>query len=115
VGRRDAAQDARRVPRRDRPSGTDPTGSRRHVAAARSVPPREGPLRGALRARQSPALGRVAARRGLRDARRHGVAVTPGRAPTSTYRLQVSPRFTLDDVAATADYIRSLGADWLYL
>ena len=41
--------------------------------------------------------------------------MTPGRAPASTYRLQVSPRFTLDDVAATADYVRSLGADWLYL
>ncbi len=41
--------------------------------------------------------------------------MTPGRVPASTYRLQVSPRFTLDDVAATADYVRSLGADWLYL
>src|SRR5690606_21067390 len=75
----------------------------------------EGALRGALRARPPPALGRVAARSGLRDARRHGAAVTPGPAPASTYRLQVSPRFTLDDAAATADYIRSLGADWLYL
>lgn len=35
--------------------------------------------------------------------------------PRSTYRLQVSPEFTLDDAAALADYVRLLGADWLYL
>ncbi|HET8867553.1 MAG TPA: malto-oligosyltrehalose synthase, partial [Agrococcus sp.] len=35
--------------------------------------------------------------------------------PRSTYRLQVSPEFPLDEVAALADYVRLLGADWLYL
>lgn len=37
------------------------------------------------------------------------------RLPRSTYRLQVSADFTLDAVAALADYVHSLGADWLYL
>ncbi|WP_428846133.1 malto-oligosyltrehalose synthase [Microcella sp.] len=41
--------------------------------------------------------------------------VTDARLPLSTYRLQVSSEFTLDDVAAQADYVRALGADWLYL
>ena len=35
--------------------------------------------------------------------------------PVSTYRLQVSADFDLHTVAATADYIAALGADWLYL
>ncbi len=35
--------------------------------------------------------------------------------PLSTYRLQVSSAFTLDDVAAQADYVHALGADWIYL
>jgi len=37
------------------------------------------------------------------------------RTPLSTYRLQVREGFTLDDIAEVADYIRDLGADWLYL
>ncbi len=37
------------------------------------------------------------------------------RLPLSTYRLQVSADFTLDDVAAHADYVNELGADWVYL
>lgn len=37
------------------------------------------------------------------------------RLPVSTYRLQVTADFDLDAVAALADYVRSLGADWLYL
>lgn len=41
--------------------------------------------------------------------------MTPAPLPRSTYRLQVSPEFGLDDVAALADYVRLLGADWLYL
>jgi len=46
------------------------------------------------------------------------VTAQPGRGPRlpiSSYRLQVSADFTLDDVAALADYVQSLGADWLYL
>lgn len=41
--------------------------------------------------------------------------MTAARLPRSTYRVQVSADFTLDDVAALADYVRTLGADWLYL
>jgi (1->4)-alpha-D-glucan 1-alpha-D-glucosylmutase len=37
------------------------------------------------------------------------------RRPLSTYRLQVTPTFDLHDVAGVADYVRHLGADWLYL
>jgi (1->4)-alpha-D-glucan 1-alpha-D-glucosylmutase len=37
------------------------------------------------------------------------------RVPRSTYRLQVTPDFTLDDAAGVADYIAALGADWVYL
>ncbi|RLQ86325.1 malto-oligosyltrehalose synthase [Mycetocola zhadangensis] len=37
------------------------------------------------------------------------------RIPVSTYRLQVRESFDLDAAAEVADYIRSLGADWLYL
>ena len=37
------------------------------------------------------------------------------RVPISTYRLQVSADFPLDAAAAVADYVRALGADWLYL
>ncbi len=37
------------------------------------------------------------------------------RLPASTYRLQVSSEFTLDDVSSVAEYVRALGADWLYL
>jgi len=35
--------------------------------------------------------------------------------PRSTYRLQVSAEFPLDEVAGLADYVSRLGADWLYL
>ncbi len=35
--------------------------------------------------------------------------------PRSTYRLQVRQSFDLDSVARLADYVRELGADWLYL
>ena len=41
--------------------------------------------------------------------------MTSHRLPASTYRVQVSSEFTLDDVAALADYVHDLGADWLYL
>lgn len=37
------------------------------------------------------------------------------RFPTSTYRLQVTPEFDLDASARCAEYVASLGADWLYL
>ncbi|ALX66327.1 malto-oligosyltrehalose synthase [Microbacterium sp. XT11] len=37
------------------------------------------------------------------------------RRPLSTYRLQISPRFTLDDAAAVVPYIRELGASWVYV
>lgn len=37
------------------------------------------------------------------------------RLPRSTYRLQITPEFTLDDAAAVVDHVSSLGADWLYL
>lgn len=37
------------------------------------------------------------------------------RAPVSTYRLQISPDFTLDDAASVLPYLHDLGADWVYL
>ena len=37
------------------------------------------------------------------------------RVPASTYRLQIRPGFTLFDAAATVPYLKSLGADWVYL
>ncbi|TPW76955.1 malto-oligosyltrehalose synthase [Schumannella sp. 10F1B-5-1] len=37
------------------------------------------------------------------------------RIPASTYRLQISPEFTLADAAELAGYLRDLGADWFYL
>ena len=37
------------------------------------------------------------------------------RVPTSTYRLQVNARFTLQDAAATLPYLHDLGVDWVYL
>ena len=36
-------------------------------------------------------------------------------SPTSTYRLQITERFTLDDATAVVDYLHDLGAGWLYL
>lgn len=35
--------------------------------------------------------------------------------PVSTYRLQIRESLTLDDAAALVDYLRRLGADWVYL
>ncbi|KRB38057.1 malto-oligosyltrehalose synthase [Microbacterium sp. Root180] len=35
--------------------------------------------------------------------------------PTSTYRLQIRPTFTLDDAASLVDYLVALGVDWVYL
>jgi (1->4)-alpha-D-glucan 1-alpha-D-glucosylmutase len=35
--------------------------------------------------------------------------------PRSTYRLQITPKFTLDDAAAQVDYLSRLGVDWIYL
>ncbi|MBF4462351.1 MULTISPECIES: malto-oligosyltrehalose synthase [unclassified Rathayibacter] len=37
------------------------------------------------------------------------------RLPASTYRLQIRSGFDLDEAAQIADYVRVLGADWLYL
>ena len=37
------------------------------------------------------------------------------RVPASTYRLQIRPGFTLHDAASKVPYLKSLGADWLYL
>lgn len=40
----------------------------------------------------------------------------PGRrTPRSTYRLQVSPDFTLHDAAGVLPYLHDLGVDWVYL
>jgi len=35
--------------------------------------------------------------------------------PASTYRLQISPSFTLRDAAQVLDHVHRLGADWVYL
>lgn len=35
--------------------------------------------------------------------------------PASTYRLQITSRFTLDDAAQVTHYLSSLGASWAYL
>ncbi|MDQ4501915.1 alpha-amylase family glycosyl hydrolase [Sinomonas sp. ASV322] len=35
--------------------------------------------------------------------------------PSSTYRLQIRPGFTLDDAAGLVPYLHRLGAGWLYL
>jgi (1->4)-alpha-D-glucan 1-alpha-D-glucosylmutase len=40
---------------------------------------------------------------------------TAGRVPPSTYRLQITSDFTLDDAAAQVDYLAALGAGWIYL
>ncbi len=37
------------------------------------------------------------------------------KTPVSTYRIQVRESFDLDDVVRTIDYIKDLGADWVYL
>lgn len=40
---------------------------------------------------------------------------TQRRTPHSTYRLQVSPDFTLYDAAQVLPYLHDLGVDWVYL
>ena len=40
---------------------------------------------------------------------------TARRTPHSTYRLQVSPDFTLFDAAGVLPYLHDLGVDWVYL
>ncbi|MBX0298523.1 malto-oligosyltrehalose synthase [Cryobacterium sp. 1639] len=35
--------------------------------------------------------------------------------PASTYRLQITSAFDLDEAAAVLDYVSELGADWIYL
>jgi (1->4)-alpha-D-glucan 1-alpha-D-glucosylmutase len=35
--------------------------------------------------------------------------------PASTYRLQITSAFDLDEAAAVLDYVSDLGADWIYL
>ncbi|MFI5086294.1 MAG: malto-oligosyltrehalose synthase [Actinomycetales bacterium] len=37
------------------------------------------------------------------------------RTPRSTYRLQITKDFTLQDAAARVPYLKHLGADWIYL
>ena len=37
------------------------------------------------------------------------------KTPVSTYRIQVRESFDLDQVASLVDYVKSLGADWIYL
>ncbi|MCU1528337.1 MAG: maltooligosyl trehalose synthase [Frondihabitans sp.] len=41
--------------------------------------------------------------------------MTLGSAPRSTYRVQIRSSFDLDAAAAIVDYLRDLGADWVYL
>jgi (1->4)-alpha-D-glucan 1-alpha-D-glucosylmutase len=41
--------------------------------------------------------------------------VTASALPESTYRLQISSAFTLDDAAALCDYLHTLGVGWVYL
>ena len=41
--------------------------------------------------------------------------MTARRIPSSTYRLQVTPDFDLTAAQDVVDYVRDLGADWLYL
>jgi len=38
-----------------------------------------------------------------------------GHLPTSTYRLQITPDFTLDDAAELCGYLARLGVGWVYL
>jgi (1->4)-alpha-D-glucan 1-alpha-D-glucosylmutase len=35
--------------------------------------------------------------------------------PVSTYRLQITSAFDLDEAGAVLDYVNELGADWIYL
>ncbi|WP_104081823.1 malto-oligosyltrehalose synthase [Cryobacterium sp. Y11] len=41
--------------------------------------------------------------------------MTEHSTPLSTYRLQITPGFTLDAAAGVIDYLGTLGADWVYL
>ncbi len=53
---------------------------------------------------------------GTSDAKRGGVAADRERTvPTSTYRVQLSDRFTLDDLAAQVPYLARLGVSHVYL
>ena len=53
---------------------------------------------------------------GTSDANSEAVRADHGRfAPSSTYRLQLSARFTLDDVAAQVPYFARLGVSHVYL
>ena len=95
----------------------DPTLRGRRDVRPRHAQPRRAPR--ALRARDQPRpLGRGITRGPLgygphvtthtrRPARR--------RTPHSTYRLQVSPDFTLHDAARVLPYLHDLGVDWVYL
>jgi (1->4)-alpha-D-glucan 1-alpha-D-glucosylmutase len=40
---------------------------------------------------------------------------SPQRVPASTYRLQLTGDFTLDDAREVLPYLRDLGVDWVYL
>jgi (1->4)-alpha-D-glucan 1-alpha-D-glucosylmutase len=53
---------------------------------------------------------------GTSDAKKHGVSADRKRSiPTSTYRVQLSDRFTLDDLAAQVPYLARLGVSHVYL
>ena len=58
----------------------------------------------------------VACRNGTSDAKKQRVNADRERTvPTSTYRVQLSDRFTLDDLAAQVPYIARLGISHVYL
>jgi (1->4)-alpha-D-glucan 1-alpha-D-glucosylmutase len=44
-----------------------------------------------------------------------GAGAVAASIPRSTYRLQVTAGFTLNDAAAQVDYLSRLGIDWIYL
>ena len=53
---------------------------------------------------------------GTSDAKTHGVSADCKRTiPVSTYRVQLSDRFTLDDLAAQVPYLARLGVSHVYL
>jgi (1->4)-alpha-D-glucan 1-alpha-D-glucosylmutase len=43
------------------------------------------------------------------------VSPTPGRVPTSTYRLQITQDFDLFEATTHLSYLHDLGVDWVYL
>jgi malto-oligosyltrehalose synthase len=58
----------------------------------------------------------VACRNGTSDAKKHRVNADRERTvPTSTYRVQLSDRFTFDELAAQVPYIARLGISHVYL